>query len=186
MRLFNYIENLKIIGEHSDKTIDITKNSVICNFSFGATRIIQFKKKMKVDEKYEYTKIPLPNDSLVLFDMYTNKNYKHVIRSDRRPESELTPEELLNNKMRISITFRSISTFVSNDKLKIFGQGAIYKTYKEMCSFLSENEYIKPTSVEDEVDLVKRFSDENWSYNKSWDDIWGKGSNVIEFSKLNK
>jgi len=38
------------IGEHSDKTIDIDRESSIINFSVGATRTMQLKKKEKNDK----------------------------------------------------------------------------------------------------------------------------------------
>lgn len=76
-------------------------------------------------------RVPLPHNSLFVLGPETNKRWLHGIRKDGRQDSLKAPEELAFSGERISLTFRYISTFLSADGTKIYGQGATAKTRED-------------------------------------------------------
>ena len=76
-------------------------------------------------------RVPLPHNSMFVMGLATNAKWLHGIRQDRRPVTLKTPEELAYNGERISLTFRRIGTFLSQDETMIYGQGATGKTREE-------------------------------------------------------
>ena len=76
-------------------------------------------------------RVPLPHNSLFVLGPETNKRWLHGIRKDGRQDSLKTPEELAFSGERISLTFRYISTFLSADGTKIYGQGATAKSRED-------------------------------------------------------
>jgi len=177
------------ISEHSDKTIDVVKDSKIVNVSLGAQRVMVLRPKKSTMEAAaarvsgETTtprpslRIPLPHNSMFVLGLKTNRYWLHAIARDKRPESlksavELSPE---TNGARISLTFRHIGTFCSADGKFIWGQGATGKTRNDA----------KPTTPagaeyrEDRIDLIRAFSMENQECNFDWDAAYGRGSDVL-------
>lgn len=142
------------IGEHSDKTLDISLNSSVVNLSIGASRVMILKPKsdysncdfvspeMTLPSKIErpnhlscgssgnekeriYHKITLPHNSVFVLGWKTNRDFLHSIRQDKRLATQKRSDELLNNETRISLTFREISTFINSNTGEISGQGAL-------------------------------------------------------------
>ena len=170
------------IGEHADKSLDITKNSNISNLSFGATRvmILRAKKDDKSEVAPRNQRITLPSNSLFVLGWETNKLWKHQIRQDKRKDFLKSADELLNNGQRISLTFRNISTFLREDG-RLFGQGAKFKSEEEL------NDDNKPnTNLEEEsLEMLKAFSKENHSPTFDWNQHYGSGYEVLNFKILN-
>lgn len=151
------------ISEHSDKTLDICPNSLIVGYSVGETRIMKFRSKdsigfrtksdigshMRADMNepiYDIHDIELNNDSAMILDLHTNRYYRHSIRSNA---SIVKP--------RISITFRTIGTFIKNGVIE--GQG------------VSDN--IESHLTKDE--LIVQYSKENNSSKYRWEDLYSMG-----------
>lgn len=141
------------ISEHSDKTLDIVKDSLIVNFSIGESRVIRFRSKDKYSdgkynsiEKYDIFDIELSNNSALVLDLNTNRHYRHLIRKNNNIKNP-----------RISITFRNIGTFINDDI--IFGQGI-------------NNDF---TLTKDE--LLLAWHTENNSSKYDWDQLYSKGYN---------
>ena len=143
------------IGKHSDKTLDILPGSHIVNLSLGATRYMTLTKKGSSNIK---EKIKLTSNSAFLIGMETNKKFYHEVKPDKRPIKEKQPDELIYNEGRMSLTFRSIGTFVQDDKL--VGQGA--------------PDYVYPT-INDANELTIAFGEENSDPNFDWLEYYGKG-----------
>lgn len=155
------------IGEHADKTLDIEKDTNIINYSLGATRYLRLRTKNKT--KNEKTKIKMENNSLFILGPITNKKWLHLIKPDKRLDSLKTKDELLCNCKRISLTFRSIATYITKEG-KIIGQGA----KKDMNN-----------KEDDTMEMLKAFSKENHEDNYEWDEIYGNGFNSLNFKILN-
>jgi alkylated DNA repair dioxygenase AlkB len=135
------------ISEHSDKTLDIAKGSSIVNASFGAQRTMRLRTKRSAKKHGDDSaaaaeaetkskikevagieritqRIHMPHNSLFILGLKTNRFWLHGITQDKRAERDRAHEELANNSMRISLTFRHIDTFLSADEQYIWGQGA--------------------------------------------------------------
>ncbi|EJC99556.1 uncharacterized protein FOMMEDRAFT_31217 [Fomitiporia mediterranea MF3/22] len=114
------------ISEHADKTIDVIHGTYIVNVSLGAQRrmTLRTKKPHKYNNKHAdedasattdrtVQRIPLPHNSAFFLGLTTNRLWLHSIRQDRRAPFLLTPPELAFGRERISLTFRSIGTFLT-------------------------------------------------------------------------
>ena len=97
--------------------------TAIVNLSLGASRVMILKSKgdfvSRLDEegaeqptKRLYQKITLPHNSVFVLGWQTNRDFLHSIRADKRIPSLKTAGELAFNEQRISLTFRTIATFV--------------------------------------------------------------------------
>jgi alkylated DNA repair dioxygenase AlkB len=151
------------IGEHSDKTLDIKKNSLIVNYSVGASRIFILKNKSNLVKQH----VILPNDSLFVLNAQTNREWVHSIKQDLRPDNIKDPDELFCGGQRISFTFRTIETFIDSEG-KITGQGEP-----------------KILGLDDKMDMLKAFSKENHLDNFDWDTWYGQGFNSLNFTFVN-
>jgi alkylated DNA repair dioxygenase AlkB len=143
------------ISAHSDKTLDIVKNTPIVNYTLGATRFLRLCLK---SDHTSWDQFALSNDSIFVLGPKTNMLYTHEIRPDKRPECEKSSEELDFDSQRISFTFRCIGTFVKPDNTLV-GQGAP----------------INPNISDDSDKLVKAFGIENKSSDFDWDTTYGSG-----------
>jgi hypothetical protein len=139
-----------MIGEHSDKTIDIEKNTNIVCYSVGAMREMRLRTKKIENKEREHMRVKLNHNSIFVLGWETNKKWVHYINQDKRPQFEKSPDELFNSGERISFTFRSIATYI-DDKGAITGQG---KRFQQ-----------KDTDIE----LLKIFSKENHMSDFDWD-----------------
>ena len=130
----HYRSGADYISDHSDKTIDVIRNSSIANVSLGAQRIMTLRlKRNKRQQQQEgerqattntitaldknptthihqpprlTQRIPLPNNSLFIMGLETNKKWLHGISPDKRPLSTLSPLEQIHQGSRISLTFK--------------------------------------------------------------------------------
>jgi glutathione S-transferase len=93
--------------------------------------------------------------------------------------SEKTKEELAFDGGRISLTFRSIGTFLDKDQQKIWGQGAISKAKDKARMVMNGN------SVESEK-MIRAFGKENHASDFDWDKWYGEGFDVLHISNTPK
>ena len=87
-----YRSSRDYISEHNDKTLDICKGSVIVNYSVGATRSLSLiSKNTSCPERTQI--IPLHHNSLFVLGLNTNREYKHSIEPDHRPNDMNNTDE---------------------------------------------------------------------------------------------
>ncbi|KAH7030696.1 uncharacterized protein B0I36DRAFT_267168 [Microdochium trichocladiopsis] len=188
------------ISEHSDKTLDIAKDSFIANVSLGAERtmILRTKRTPKPrdgedgedggpksvdttpvaqpdDLKRKSQRAPLPHNSLMRMGLQTNMKWLHGIRQDKRQEREKSEEELAYNGSRISLTFRRIGTFLDAKQTLIWGQGATGKTRDAAHEVINGQ---TPQAVE----MLRAFGRENQLSDFDWDAFYGKGFDVLHIT----
>lgn len=170
------------IGKHADKTLDITRNTPIVNVSFGATRTMQISPKTsdKQDRKPTY-RVALPNNSMLVFGWETNKKFHHMIKPDRRQANEKNPAELSFHGERISLTFRSIGTFLTPEG-QVYGQGSRHKTYQAL---KDSNFTIEGNEGEQVITLLRAFSAENKNHDFDWDAHYGQGFEIVHLKVVN-
>lgn len=180
----HYRSGTDYISEHSDKTIDVVRGSNIVNVSLGAQRVMTLR--MKKDRAHQHLKegetptprpaqrIPLPHNSMFVMGPETNKRWLHGINQDKRFIMLKNEAELFQDGERISLTFRHIGTFLTQDHSKIWGQGASSKV----------KEAAQPTvNGEKEAEgLIRAFGKENAESDFDWDGVYGAGSDVLHFS----
>ncbi|KAI0018673.1 hypothetical protein F4780DRAFT_771645 [Xylariomycetidae sp. FL0641] len=178
------------ISEHSDKTLDIAKDSFIANVSLGAERTMTFRTKRpprdrgktQEDEpapeqgpKRQIQRARLPHNSLCRMGLKTNEKWLHAIRQDKRLDREKTEEELAYDNGRISLTFRRIGTFLDGENRRIWGQGAKAKTKAEAGPVVNGQ---TPEAIE----MLRAFGRENQSSDFDWDAHYGSGFDVLNLS----
>ena len=173
--LIQYYKNGKDnIGEHSDKTLDILRESNIVNYSLGAARTMTLINKQQLGMRQN---IKLPHNSLFVLGWQTNREWQHAIRPDKRPITERDSDENAFYGERISLTLRTVATFLNRQTGHMYGQGARCKTITEQSDQVYDN---------DEIDMVKAFSAENYqALNFDWDFHYGQGFNALNFKVLN-
>ncbi|VDB86089.1 unnamed protein product [Peniophora sp. CBMAI 1063] len=168
------------ISEHSDKTVDIAPNTYIVNVSLGAERVMTLRtKKDALEDGAERQKqrIPLPHNSLLAFGLETNRRWLHAVNADKRPLSLKSSTELAEDGERISLTFRSIHTFMSADHKLIWGEGARGKGREDARPVVRGGP---------EADaLLAAFGKENHSSSFDWGEVYGQGFDVLHFRSLN-
>lgn len=167
-----YRSGADAISEHSDKTLDIAQDSVIVNYSVGATRTLILRKKEERDaeDKEETLRFALKHNSLFVLSLQMNREYTHQIKADKRAGRDKAQEEM---GPRISLTFRLIATFYNLEQKVLFGQGAPRKAAART------SEGAEQESVESqERRLLQAFREENKT-SKSWEDLYGSGFRVL-------
>ncbi|KAI9643996.1 hypothetical protein NHQ30_007348 [Ciborinia camelliae] len=176
------------ISEHSDKTLDIIPNTFIANVSLGAQRTMVFRRKKPVKSAEctdsqptprESCRVALPHNSLCKVGLETNKKWLHGIRPDKRMASEKSEAELAYDCGRISLTFRHIGTYLEKRQQEIWGQGASAKRKKDAKSVINGD---TPQSQE----MLQAFGKENHDSNFDWEEIYGKGFDVLHISNVKK
>ncbi|KAI1442637.1 hypothetical protein F5Y02DRAFT_410057 [Annulohypoxylon stygium] len=169
------------ISEHSDKTLDIVKDSFIANVSLGAERTMVFRSKRDSSDPGEprpprkVERASLPHNSLCKMGLVTNMRWLHSIRQDKRMDRDKTEAELAYEGARISLTFRRIGTFLDRDGRLIWGQGATAKSRKAAKSVINGQ-------TSEAVRMLKSFSKENLTTDFDWDEYYGKGFDVLHIS----
>ncbi|KAF9033408.1 hypothetical protein BDZ89DRAFT_1062880 [Hymenopellis radicata] len=101
----HYRSGADYISEHSDKTIDVVRDSSIVNVSLGAQRTMFLRTKRDAGPK-KVQRVPLPHNSMFVLGLNSNRVWGD----------------------RISLTFRWIGTYLTPDLQRIWGQGATGKT----------------------------------------------------------
>ncbi|KAJ6157825.1 hypothetical protein N7470_005417 [Penicillium chermesinum] len=168
------------ISEHSDKTLDITRGSFICNVSLGAQRSMTLRTKTSAasiegTEPARVTqRVPLPHKSLFVLGEKTNMRWLHGIRPDKRPAYTKSPEEQAFGGQRISLTFRHIGTYLDPHANVIWGQGAVSKTRDQARPIIHGH----PQETER---LIRAFGHENKASEFDWDAVYGSGFDVVNF-----
>jgi hypothetical protein len=181
-----YRDGKDYISEHSDKSLDIARGSSIVNASFGAQRTMRIRTKkgaastnasqLKEAESQRTTqRIPMPHNSLFVLGLRTNQIWLHGINADKRLAADRNDEEKAYNGMRISLTFRNISTFLDKAETKIWGQGAKSKTKDEAHDVVNGD-------AEETAKMIKAFGVENHEGEAFvWDEVYGQGFDVLHF-----
>ncbi|KAH9847761.1 hypothetical protein C2E23DRAFT_847323 [Lenzites betulinus] len=186
----HYRSGADYISEHSDKTVDVVRGSKIVNVSLGAKRVmtLRTKKDALVDSSAEpdaanssgpkrvVHRVPLPHNSVFVMGLQTNARWLHSIRTDKRPISEKDAAELFMNSERISLTFRTIGTFLTRGETYIYGQGATGKVREEAKPVV----YGGPKAEE----LLAAFGAENHGSDFDWDAHYGGGHDVLHFRPM--
>ncbi|KAL9623944.1 MAG: hypothetical protein Q9204_007912, partial [Flavoplaca sp. TL-2023a] len=175
------------ISEHSDKTLDIVRNSAIVNMSIGAQRVMTLRTKKSqrasgVDSpnaSRSTQRIPLPHNSVFVLGSNTNMQWLHGVRADKRPQQQKSEEDLSYGGERISLTFRQIGTFTNASNKKIWGQGARKK---------SQNSAGRVRAGDDaEMEaMVMAFGRENHQTNFDWQAEYGQGFDVVNLVATTK
>ena len=156
------------IGEHSDKTLDIAKGTSIINVSLGAKRRMVLQSKLdKRIKQYIY----FPHNSMLVFDLETNRKWIHSIRQDKRLDKLKQKDEIGE---RISFTFRTIGSFYNRSTRIITGQGA---------KKVIESEY--NPDIDDSIAMLDAFGRENRDPYFDWDKHYAKGFYCINFRIIN-
>jgi len=187
------------ISEHSDKTLDVQRGTKIVNLSVGATRVLILRTKDKSGRTRRFVqKITLPHNSLFVLGWGTNRIWTHEIKQDKRPPNEKRDDEKRENGERISLTFRSIATFLKSDG-RLYGQGAIHKTDSDLLiqNTTNNNDKIDNNNNNnnnnnktlDEIEtqtnqLIVAFSAENRDPEFDWDLHYGCGFDILNFGIL--
>ena len=176
------------ISEHSDKTIDVVRDSRIVNLSLGARRTMTLKTKKDAcgggggdDDDSEQRmprrtqRVPLPHNSLFVMGLETNARWMHSVHTDKRPEGTKEPAE---RGARISLTFRRIGTFLTPASApaqqRIYGQGATGKTRAEARPVVLGGAQAER--------LLAAFGAENHQSEFDWDGVYGGGFDVLHFA----
>nr|POF01181.1 dna oxidative demethylase alkbh2 [Quercus suber] len=195
------------ISEHSDKTLDIARDSSIVNVSFGAQRTMRLRTKRGPPALPSTTKpttelqrtthrIPLPHNSMLTMSLATNAEFLHSINADKRPAVELSQAEKAHDGQRISLTFRKIATFMTpapqagQDQRKQHAQASSSKEQTWLIfgqgATAKTRDQARPVlnGVLDESEkLIRAFGRENQATPKDapfdWDAVYGKGSDVL-------
>ncbi|KAI0813462.1 hypothetical protein GGR55DRAFT_687712 [Xylaria sp. FL0064] len=166
------------ISEHSDKTLDIARDSFIANVSLGAERTMMLRMKQKLrDVKSKPQHVRLPHNSLFKMGLATNARWLHEIKRDKRSPRDKVPAELAYDGARISLTFRHIGTFLTGDEARIWGQGATAKT--------RENARAVVSGLSDSasaIAMLKAFGSENKGTELDWEKNYGTGFDVLHIT----
>ena len=172
----HYRGGADFISEHADKTLDVSRGSVIANLSLGAARTLVLRLKKGSSGPAEKgprpaVRVLLPHNSLFVLGPETNRTMTHEIRKDGRPEALKSPEERACDGHRVSITLRSIATFrdLKTGRLTGQGVGALHSGEEE-------------TPAAQVARLLAAFRDENRNPEFDWDRSYGRGFSVLATS----
>ncbi|KAI1734136.1 hypothetical protein F4680DRAFT_462609 [Xylaria scruposa] len=177
------------ISEHSDKTLDIARDSFIANVSVGAERTMTLRTKRRgpkageeaaaaegvvVEPKQQRSvqRATLPHNSLFKMGLETNMRWLHGVRADRRTGREKSAAELACEGARISLTFRRIATYLDAEETKIWGQGATAKTRDAARDVVNGQ-------TDQAVAMLRAFGRENQDTEFDWDAHYGTGFDVL-------
>ncbi|KAI0906626.1 hypothetical protein F4823DRAFT_626920 [Ustulina deusta] len=191
------------ISEHSDKTLDIVRDSFIANVSLGAERTMTLRTKRKPREskprsvegeedvcgeaesghgggdgdglKRQVQRARLPHNSLFQMGLATNARWLHGIRQDKRAPRDRTSTELAYDGVRISLTFRRIGTFLTSDEARIWGQGATAKTRESARAVVNG-------MSDNAIAMLKAFGRENQDAEFDWEERYGPGFDVLHIT----
>jgi alkylated DNA repair dioxygenase AlkB len=155
------------IAAHSDKTLDIDRDTPIMNLSLGVGRVMTIQNKR---DKRRLEKIPLLNGECVIFGLSTNRHWHHEVAKD-----VLVQTHELFGQERISLTFRKINTFINDDGV-IVGQGSRFKTNADIIASSSLDSSVSDPPSQTRSDLIQAFSCENKQAGEfDWQAVYGGG-----------
>ncbi|MFT5682377.1 MAG: nicotinamidase-related amidase/alkylated DNA repair dioxygenase AlkB [Myxococcota bacterium] len=163
-----YPDSTSYIGPHADKTLDILRGSAVVNFSLGATRPMLLRPKAR-DSGLAGDKVEMLHGSVFVLGWQTNRLMRHSIRQDKRADTLKRPDELRDGCERISLTFRTIATFLHPNGA-LSGQGARKGAAR---------------SREVEADrMLGAFGLENKDADFDWEARYGEGFDLLNFQIL--
>jgi alkylated DNA repair dioxygenase AlkB len=111
------------ISEHADKTLDVARPSSIVNVSLGSVRTMALRpKEGRATDGSSTLKVPLPHGSVFVLGLETNRRWYHAIK-----QRGAGPDD----GPRISLTFRSIGTWLDPVTGAVWGVGAPSRTRAE-------------------------------------------------------
>ncbi len=146
-------------------------------FYLGAARTMTLLNKRQYNIRQD---IKLPHNSLFVLGWKTNREWHHAIRPDKRTIVQKSPDESAFYGERISLTLRTVATFLNRRTGYMYGQGARHKTLEEQQEN-SVDEY-----ENDEMEMVHAFSAENHQSSEfDWNFHYGRGFNALNFKVLN-
>jgi hypothetical protein len=111
--------------------------------------------------------------------LMTNMRWLHSIRQDKRRDVEKNAEELAYGGERISLTFRSIATFLDKDQTKIWGQGAVAKHKSRARPVINGD---GPEAKH----MVEAFGKENRASEFDWPETYGVGFDALHIKHERK
>ncbi|MFN3197985.1 MAG: isochorismatase family protein [Bradymonadia bacterium] len=161
-----YPDGYSHIGVHADKTLDIERGSAVVNLSLGATRMMVLKDKASGATR----QVEMPHNSLFVLGWRTNRLFQHGIKPDKRTEGERPASALIQGGARISLTFRTVSTFIEADG-SISGQGAPKPGFEG-----------RPWAVQRDQ-LSRAFGLENRTPDFDWDAEYGQGFDILDMGR---
>eukprot|EP01059_Diplonema_ambulator_P004568 TRINITY_DN14292_c0_g1_i1.p1 TRINITY_DN14292_c0_g1~~TRINITY_DN14292_c0_g1_i1.p1 ORF type:complete len:737 (+),score=212.21 TRINITY_DN14292_c0_g1_i1:334-2544(+) len=172
------------ISPHADKSLDIARGSPIINVSMGRTRdmVLTSKKDVPMTKKIKQ-RVALVDNSVFSLGWDSNLKCLHTIKPDKRPKSQLRPDELQDEGHRISLTFRTISTFKLPDG-RLYGQGAVFKTREELDAAGPPPEKTADEVEEEVMRMIYAFGAENGSANFDWDRQYGGGFACMNINEI--
>ena len=171
------------ISPHADKTLDIKKGSEIINVSFGASRTMTLSSKKDVPSNHRSKQlIELPDNSIFVLGWESNRRLVHGIRPDKRSlQSKNRPShQTIESGARISLTFRTISSFLYKPTRQIFGQGSPYLTISDLPK--PSEDHLR--NREEELKMLKAFGSENNNSNFDWSLNYGEGFTVMNLKDV--
>ena len=190
-----YRDGGDFISPHADKTLDILRGSCVLNFSLGCTRdMVLTSKKDIPQEKRLKQRIALPHGSLFSLGWDSNLKCLHTIKTDKRPVATKRADEVRDGCNRISITFRTVASFMREDG-RIWGQGSPYKTEDKLpatdegpqaasappvCEGAAQD--AAPCEVER---MLHAFGRENRNSDFDWDEQYGCGFTCMNVNEIN-
>ncbi|KAI6250265.1 DNA oxidative demethylase [Erysiphe necator] len=176
-----YRDSTDYISEHSDKTLDVVPNTSIGNLSLGVQRTMIFRSKKarkdvcEIAAPRQVVRIPLPHNSLCIMGLETNKSWLHSIRKEKQSINGNAHEEPEFQAARISLTFRNIGTYISEDKLFIWGQGATAKIKESARPLVNDNSALTEK-------ILEAFRAENRDSDFDWNIHYGAGFDLLHIS----
>jgi nicotinamidase-related amidase/alkylated DNA repair dioxygenase AlkB len=174
-----YMDGSNYISPHADKTLDIARGTAILGLSLGATRSINLRAKLPgPDGSYASQTLELPHGSLFVLGWRTNQEWSHGIRQDNRQDEERREDERRDGGQRISLTMRTVATFLTPDGL-LYGQGARRKARD-----------LPPASTphppqEEAQQMLSAFALENQQADFDWELHYGQGFDALDLNILN-
>lgn len=125
---------------HQDKVLDLEDNSLILSISFGAARPIVFAPVSSKSRFQKEQTLVLQPGSLLAMGPRTNKECKHAIPKLRGGGSSSSSVDV---GPRISLSLRTIATFVAGEEKVIVGKGSEFqcRNYPHIKSHDDESEY---------------------------------------------
>ena len=113
-----YREGSDFIDHHSDKDLDLDKSGVIVSVSLGDERVLELKRRT---DPRDITRVVLPHGSMLVLGPNTNKQFTHSILKKEG-----------SKRVRVSLTFRHVTTYMDLRTGHLFGQGVSASSLKEV------------------------------------------------------
>ena len=153
-KIQRYASGSAFMANHSDKLLDLDKDTPIAVARFGATRTCILINK----ETKERIEVEVPHNSLLVISYKANLLYTHGIKKQKDLQKE-----------SISIVFRQSVTFKSGEH--IYGQNTPFKTFQDLLEYQTHPEPDKFwTRDEYEKKLIECYSLDNHS-TQGWSDL---------------